>query len=303
MDRKLIVNADDFGMCVGVNAGVLRAHQSGIVTSTTIMANGLAFDDAVARLRDAPRLGVGIHLVLMGGKPVAPPADVRSLLGPDGTFPNDFGVFVRRLLRRELRPAEMEVEFRAQVDKVLAAGIRPTHLDSHKHAHAHPQVLEVLIRVAENYDIRWLRCPHEHPQFVSLAGLRPGEILTFVKQKASALALVRYAADFQARLRTANVSAPDAFFGFAHTGLLNPALICCIIRLLPIGISELMCHPSELDDTLRHYPTRLKTERLRELAALTDPQVQAEILHQNIQLVSFADLDHREAACPYARRA
>jgi predicted glycoside hydrolase/deacetylase ChbG (UPF0249 family) len=133
--------------------------------------------------------------------------------------------------------------------------------------------------------------------------LRPGEILTFVKQKASALALVRYAADFQARLRTANVSAPDAFFGFAHTGLLNPALICCIIRLLPIGISELMCHPSELDDTLRHYPTRLKTERLRELAALTDPQVQAEILHQNIQLVSFADLDHREAACPYARRA
>ncbi|QUV99881.1 ChbG/HpnK family deacetylase [Chloracidobacterium sp. MS 40/45] len=292
MRRKLIVNADDFGMCVGVNTGILRAHQTGIVTSTTLMANGLAFDDAVARLRDAPRLGVGIHLVLLGGKPVAPPSDVRSLLGPDGTLPNDFGLFLRRLLRRELRPAEIEIEFRAQVDKVLAAGLQPTHLDSHKHTHAHPQVLEVLLRVAESYGIRSVRRPHERLTFAPLAGLRPGETMTFIKQKASTLALTRYAADFRARLRTASVRTPDAFFGFAHTGLLNPALICYILRLLPVGTSELMCHPSEMDDTLRHYPTRLKASRVRELAALTDARVRAEITRQNIQLVSFAHLDH-----------
>ncbi|MGQ9898320.1 MAG: ChbG/HpnK family deacetylase [Acidobacteriota bacterium] len=297
MPRRLIVNADDFGMCVGVNTGVLRAHHAGIVTSTTIMANGLAFDDAVARLRDAPRLGVGIHLVLLGGKPVAPPSAVRSLLGPDDTLPNDFGLFLRRLVRRELRPAEIKVEFCAQVEKVLSAGLQPTHLDSHKHTHAHPQVLEVLLQVAESYGIRALRRPHEHLTFASLAGLRPSSTLTFIKQKASALALVRYAADFERRLRMTKLRAPDAFFGFAHTGLLNPTLICYLLSLLPIGTSELMCHPSEMDDTLRHYPTRLKSARARELAALTDAQVQAEVARQNIQLVSFAHLDDCDELC------
>lgn len=292
MHRRLIVNADDFGMCVGVNAGIVRAHQTGIVTSTTLMANGLAFEDAVARSRDAPRLGVGIHLVLLGGTPVAPPAAVRSLLGPDGTFPNDFGVFLHRLLRRELRPAEVETEFCAQVEKVLAAGLQPTHLDSHKHAHAHPLVLDVMLRVAERYGLQCVRRPHERLTFVTLAGLRPDESLTFFKQKLSTLALARYAPAFRARLRLATVRTPDAFFGFAHTGLLNPALICYILRLLPVGTSELMCHPSEMDDTLRHYPTRLKASRVRELAALTDDRVRAEVTRQNIQLVNFAHLDH-----------
>ncbi|MFQ3580276.1 MAG: ChbG/HpnK family deacetylase [Chloracidobacterium sp.] len=291
MRRKLIVNADDFGMCVGVNTGILRAHRQGIVTSTTIMANGLAFADAVARAQDCPQLGVGVHLVLLGGPPVAPPQDVRSLLGPDGTLPNDFGVFLRRLLRRELRPAEIEIEFRAQIERVLAAGLRPTHLDSHKHAHAHPLVLDVLLRVAEAYGIRSLRRPQERLAFVSLSGLNRQDALTFVKQKASALALARYARAFRRRLRTAPVRIPDAFFGFAHTGLLNPALICYMLRLLPVGTSELMCHPADMDDTLRRYPTRLKEARLREQAALTDPRVRDEIIRQGIQLVNFSDLD------------
>ncbi|MCS7079087.1 MAG: ChbG/HpnK family deacetylase [Chloracidobacterium sp.] len=288
--RRLIVNADDFGMCVGVNTGVIRAHQSGVVTSTTLMANGAAFDDAVARARDCPTLGVGVHLVLLGGPPVAPPAAVRSLLGPDETMPNDFGVFLRRLVRRELKPTEIEVEFRAQVEKVLAAGLQPTHFDSHKHTHAHPLVLDVMLRVAEAYGVRYIRRPYERLTFVSTTGLRLGEVVTFIKQKVSALALVRYETVFHARLRTTGLRAPDAFFGFAHTGLLNPALLCYVLRLLPVGVSELMCHPSDWDDTLRRYPTRLKEARVRELAALTDARVRAEIKRRNIQLVNFSDL-------------
>ncbi|OYT71448.1 MAG: hypothetical protein CFK52_08110 [Chloracidobacterium sp. CP2_5A] len=290
MRRKLIVNADDFGMCVGVNTGIIRACQTGIVTSATIMANGLAFDDAVARARDCPKLGVGIHLVLLGGAPVAPPRAVRSLLGPDGAMPNDFGVFLRRLLRRELRPAEIETELRAQIEKALAAGLRPTHLDSHKHAHAHPSVLEVMLRLAEDYGIAHIRRPHERLTFISTAGLASADVVTFLKQKASALALARYEAAFRARLRAARARAPEAFFGFAHTGLLNPSLICYIIRHLPAGTSELMCHPSDMDDTLRHYPTRLKASRVQERAALTDPSVLEEVKRQGVELVNFADL-------------
>lgn len=293
MRRRLIVNADDFGMCVGVNTGVIRGHRAGVVTSTTIMANGAAFADAVARLRDAPGLGVGVHLTLLGGPPVAPPSAVRSLLGPDGTLPNDFGAFVRRLVRRELNPMEIEIEFRAQVEKVLAAGLRPTHFDSHKHTHAHPLVLDAALRTAEAYGVPCIRRPHERPAFVSTAGLRPGEVVTFVKQKISAAALARYERAFQASVRAAGLRTPDAFFGFAHTGLLNPALLCYMLRLLPEGVSELMCHPADWDETLRRHPTRLKEARVRELAALTDARVREEIARRNIELVNFADLNGR----------
>ncbi len=294
MRRKLIVNADDFGMCVGVNAGIIRACQTGIVTSATIMVNGPAFDDAVARARDCPKLGVGIHLTLLGGPPVAPPGAVRSLIGPDGAMPNDFGVFLRRLLRQELRLSEIETEFRAQIEKALAAGLRPTHLDSHKHAHAHPAVLEALLRAAEAYGIAHIRRPYERLTFISAAGLGWAQVATFLKQKASALALARYEAAFLARLRASGARAPEAFFGFAHTGLLNPALICYMLRLLPVGTSELMCHPSAMDDTLRRSRTRLKAARVRELAALTDARVANEVARQGIELVNFADLNRND---------
>ncbi len=291
MHRQLIVNADDFGMCVGVNSGVIRAYHNGIVTSTTLMANGAAFDDAVARLRDAPGLGVGVHLTLLGGPPVAPPSAVRSLLGTDGTLPNDLSAFMRRLVRRELKPTEIEVELRAQVERVLAAGIRPTHFDSHKHTHAHPLVLDVVLRVAEAYGVPSVRCPHERLTFVATAGLQYGQLMTLMRQKMSALALARYAAAFRSAVRAARRQIPDTFFGLAHTGLLNPALLCYMLRLLPGGTSELMCHPADWDETLRRYPTRLKAARVSELAALMDAGVREEIARQNIQLVSFAALN------------
>lgn len=285
--RLLIVNADDFGFGPGVNAGIAAAHTRGILTSTTLMANGDAFDDAVARARDLPDLGIGCHLVLLGGRPVAPESDVRSLLAPDGTFSNDFGGFLGRLVAGKLKQAEIVTEFRAQVEKIFNAGIKLTHLDSHKHSHAHPLVLEAALKVAEEFGLACIRKPYEKLGFTSFAGLDADGKKTFVKQKLSAVVLERYAGAFARRMRASAIRTPDHFFGFAHTGLLNPRFLCYLLKRLPIGTSELMCHPAELDASLHGAPTRLKESRVRELAALTAPEVRAEIERLGIRLANF----------------
>ena len=159
--KKLILNADDFGMTRGVNEGIVRAHREGILTSTTLMANGDAFDDAVERARENPELGVGCHMVLVGGKCVAPRESVASLVDASGTLPDSLPLFVARISSGMIRGEEIERELRAQIAKIRAAGIEPTHLDTHKHTHAHPRVMEVLGKVAKECGIMRVRKPIE----------------------------------------------------------------------------------------------------------------------------------------------
>ena len=132
--KTLIVNADDFGLTPGVNEGILRAFREGILTSTTLMANAPAFDDAVARTREHPDIDVGCHLVLVGGKSVAPPEEIPSLAKRNGDLPNTLFELVCRLWGGLVVEADIEREFRAQIERVIAAGITPSHLDTHKHA-------------------------------------------------------------------------------------------------------------------------------------------------------------------------
>src|SRR5262245_16933755 len=137
--KRLIINADDFGFTRGVNEGIVRAFELGIVTSTTLMANGEAFDHAVELAKANPRLAVGCHLAAVGGKPVLTKGG--SLVNGDRRLPATLSKLVSGLARGTIRIAEIESEFRAQVDRVFKAGIVPTHLDSHKHSHTHPMVM------------------------------------------------------------------------------------------------------------------------------------------------------------------
>ena len=146
--RLLIVNADDFGFTRGVNAGIVEAHKNGILTAATLMANGDAFDDAVRLARETPSLDVGCHLVLIGGKslvtgfdlPASPAALVRAVIA--GRVP-------------------IYEELSAQVRKIAAAGIAPTHLDTHKHTHLLPPVLNAVARISAETGIRWVRSPFD----------------------------------------------------------------------------------------------------------------------------------------------
>ena len=267
--RQLVVNADDFGFTPDVNSGVVEAHRHGILTATTLMANGDAFDDAVRLARETPSLDVGCHLVLIGG---------RSLV-TGKPFPATVAQLLWALARRQIRLYD---ELAGQTRRVIASGIRPTHLDTHKHTHLAPAVLEAVARVARDFGIPWVRRPFDFP----MHGLGGAPRLTRLAN--SALSLLR--GRFDRVLAAHSCRTVDHFAGFRMTGRLGCEELTALAAALPEGSTELMCHPGHLGEALRNAPTRLKESRERELAALIAPEVRQAIERHSIELKNFAGL-------------
>jgi predicted glycoside hydrolase/deacetylase ChbG (UPF0249 family) len=271
--KLLIVNADDFGFTPDVNEGIVDAHRRGILTATTLMANGDAFEDAVRLSREAPALDIGCHLVLIGGRSLAGgqalPASVPQLLGA--------------IARREIRAYE---ELRAQIIRIVGAGIRPSHLDTHKHTHLAPPVLDAVARLAEEFDIRWVRRPFDFP----LTALR-GAVPWMKRWTSDALGLMRRR--FHRVLSRHGCRTTDHFAGFQITGRFRTAELVALMGAIPEGSTELMCHPGHCGDALRGARTRLKESRVQELEALVAPETRAAIARHGIELVNYRGLDGR----------
>ena len=159
--KHLIVNADDFGLTENVNKGILDAHREGIVTSTTLLANGMAFETAVAASERFHRLGIGVHLNLTEGMPIADATLIRTLVDRGGRLYMTPVRLWAGIAAGQVSLSDIEFELRAQIKKVIRAGIRPTHLDGHKHVHVLPPVSEVVIRLAKEFRIPAVRCPVE----------------------------------------------------------------------------------------------------------------------------------------------
>jgi chitin disaccharide deacetylase len=267
--KKLVVNADDFGFTHDVNAGIIDAHEHGILTSTTLMANGAAFDDAVRQAKGHSTLDVGVHLVLVQGNSLASglplPATVNEL--------------VAAILRRRIKPYE---ELKPQIERVIGAGIQPTHLDTHKHTHLIPQVLDATARLAQEYGIRWVRRPFDFP----LSG--GGHVPWMVRLVSNSMGSLR--GQFHSRLMRRGCRVTDHFAGFQMTGRFRASELVSLIRRLPEGITEFMCHPGRCTDELRGTRTRLKESREEELNALVAPEVRAALEEERIELVPYRDL-------------
>jgi chitin disaccharide deacetylase len=287
--RRLIVNADDFGITRGVNRGILRSHREGIVTSATIMAAGDAFEDAVETARSNPSLGVGVHIVLTGGRAVAPREKIGSLAGRQGRLPASLSQLLSKWHAGLIRRQHIENEMRAQIAKVVAAGIKPTHLDTHKHAHCHPWIMKALAKVAAEFGITRVRMPFEDLRAIFPPAAPPAR--PAISRRLFVLSSrVSYPA-FRAIVRKNHLQVPSHFFGFAVTGRLDRDAILHILRNLPEGTSELVCHPGICDRDLRFQPTRLLEHRQAELAALTDPLTTKAIVAEDVRLINYGDLD------------
>ncbi len=287
--KKLILNADDFGMTRGVNEGIVRAHREGILTSTTLMANGEAFDDAVERARANPELGVGCHLVLVGGKCVAPGESVGSLVDADGTLPDSLPLFVARISSGMIRGEEIERELRAQIDKIRAAGIEPTHLDTHKHTHAHPRVMEILGKVGSDCGITRVRKPIEDLRDSWETSKAGGRGISLQILAAGAVRAI--APQFTTISKKYGLLSPDHFLGLATTGRLGPALLRGIIGTVADGTTEIMLHPGICDADLARSGSRLQKHREDELQGLLDPGVRSAITERGIRLISYRELN------------
>lgn len=277
--KFLIVNADDFGLTGGVNRAVIEAHTRGILTSTTLMANMPAFEDAVRLAKTHPSLGVGLHFNITQGAPVANASRVRSLLDEHGEFLGTSTALLLRALGGKLHASDIEIELRAQIEKVLNAGLQPTHVDSHKHAHALPPVASVIARVIGDYGIRAVRLPRESWRYDASAKWT---------QSLGAAGLAQLCRVSAGRLRQAGVKTADAFFGVTQTGFWTKLWLLDLIVRLPDGVSELMSHPGYDDAELGQANTRLRASRANELSLLTDLEVAAAVQEHGVQLISYA---------------
>ncbi len=267
--RRLVVNADDFGFTRDVNAGIVEAHRHGILTATTLMANGQSFDDAVRLARETPTLDVGCHLVLVSG---------CSLLDPDRAFPLTVGELLKAVTLGRLRPYD---ELRAQIQRIVDAGIRPTHLDTHKHTHLFPPVLDAVARLAEEFGIHWVRRPFDLP--ITAAGAPWSK-----RMVSRGLQVVRRR--FHRVLERHGCRTTDYFAGFQITGRFNAADVAALIRSLPDGSTEFMTHPGYHGPELEAARTRLKASRAAELAALTSAQTREALDESGVELTRYSKL-------------
>jgi hopanoid biosynthesis associated protein HpnK len=286
--KQLILNADDFGLTRGVNEGIVRAHRQGILTSATLMANSPAFDDAVAQAKAAPTLGVGCHLVLVGGTAVSPPAEIPSLVDADGKFPATLPQLVAKVSSGAVRSRDIEMELRAQIEKVRRAGIEPTHLDTHKHTHAHPKVMNALGRVAREMGIRRVRKPAE--DLAASWETQSGTDRSW-SQLVSAAAVRAASPWFQSLARKYGLRSPDHFLGLAMTGRISASVLRQLIDTLPEGTTEIMLHPGVCDDDLARTGSRLQEQRQLELDALLAPEVRRAVVRNGVRLTTYGGLD------------
>ena len=293
--KRLIINADDFGWSEGVNRGIVEAYRNGIVTSTTVLANGTAFDGAVQLARQERRLGVGVHLNLSDGAPLLPRWEVPSLVNEQGHFSGGPMKLVARMLAGKLRSAEVEAEWDAQIRKVEKAGIQPTHLDGHKHVHMLPALFPIALRVARRHEIPAVRVSIEH--FLGWNGtLRRNRrsTLAILTQHARARALNWMATDARTEVERAGLACPEFFCGLTQTGFLDANELETILWNLPEGTSELMCHPGYRDAGLAASSTRLQMHRERELEGLKDVRLRKVIAAAGIELIHYGRIIERE---------
>ena len=281
--KQLIVNADDFGLHPLINAGIIKGHQEGFITSTSLMPSALCWQEAVRLAKENPRLGIGVHLTLVGGVPsVLPKEKVSSLLDDDGLFLPDYVAFAKRYYGGAVKKAELEAELRAQLERALSCGVNITHIDSHQHTHVLPGINSLVLKLSNEYNIIRVRIPKEGYLFT-------GGFQTSVGRLIGRSGL-SFCADMAAlRADSLGLRHPQHFYGMLAGGHLNAQLIANILRQLPEGVSEIMTHPG-LDSAALGKAFSWQYHWREELDAYLDAGNKALLRELGIEPVSFAAL-------------
>ncbi len=278
--KRLIVTADDFGLALPVNEAVEDGHRHGILTAASLMVAGEAAADAVARARRLPRLGVGLHLVLVDGKPVLPPEQIPDLVGADGNFSTDILASGLRIFFRPAARRQVAAEIRAQLDAFRRTGLALDHVNAHHHFHLHPTVQRELLRLAPEFGIAAIRVPYEPPWAAWRAGGRR------FPWHGSGLIEAYRATRLRRALAAAGIACNDRIYGLADNGAMVSARMLRYLEVLPEGVSELYVHAAT-----RRPAAWPESYRCRgEYEALVDPAVAAYLAAEGIAAIPFAGL-------------
>lgn len=282
--KRLIVTGDDFGLAVPVNEAIEAAHRQGVLTAASLMVGAPAAADAVERARRLPSLHVGLHLVLVEGRPVLPAGEVPDLV-------DERGELSTRLVRAGFRffflprvRHQMEAEIRAQFQAFRATGLALDHVNAHNHMHLHPTLLGLIVKVGREFGLRAVRLPHE-PPLRSWRGAGRG----LLPRLLSSLFLAPLLAHVRRRLRRAGLKSNRFLFGMNDSGRMDAALVARLLDHLPEGVTEIYFHPAtrrspEIDRHMADYSHEA------ELDALTSPAVWEKLQGADVQRVAFGDL-------------
>ena len=322
--RKLIVNADDFGLTTGVDRAIVETHIGGVVSSATLMANGATFDDAVTAARSAPNLSVGCHVVLVDGTPVSPPDAVDTLLAIRSAEPHKFysslSAFAARAMLGGFDRDQLVAEVTAQIRKIQAAGLQVTHLDTHKHAHVFPEIFAALLRAARICGVRAIRNP-----FVPVKAMQARQFKgrpDLWKRYGQVRMLHTFSRQFRQQSKRAGLLTPDGLVGVIETGSRDSSgnssgknsgrnseessgyssLLRQTLASLPEGTWELVCHPGYNDADLRAAGTRLLDSREEERRLLTSAELRQFLEEQKIRVIGYREFAEELAEAPAKNR-
>lgn len=280
LEKKLIVNADDCAYTKGINQGIIEGHRRGIITSCSLMANADYFTDALERLQNYPNLSVGIHLALSNVKATLPVNQVPLLVNKDNYFPKSPTMLIQRFMMFPVSLQQVKAELSNQCAKIISYGIKPSHLDTHKHFHLYMPLFKIMVQIALEFNIKAIRIPYDSIQLEIRKPIRK-----FSKMISAAIKIMQKR--MKRILRANGIRYADNFFGFYYTGYLDEEVLINLIRSLPVGTTELMCHPGFYTKELKLSQSRLKESRKKELGALTSKFILEEIKKNNINLINY----------------
>jgi hopanoid biosynthesis associated protein HpnK len=276
--KQLIVNADDLGLTPAVNRGVLRAFQDGIVTSASLLVTGSAFEDAVALARQNPELDIGLHLALVEERAVLGPDVLPTVVDETGRLPRSSAEFIRRAILGGISWYEVEREIAAQIELFQETGLRLSHLDSHQHLHMFPPVFQIVRRLISWMGNVWVRNP---------VGPWRKSRDTPVGRWIQRLGLNLTSLSARGWRDRSQPQMPDGLYGFEVSGCLTPRALEQILRNIPDGLYELVCHPGEDDVDTRTRYSHWGYQWAEELETLTAPGARVILEEQGIGLTSF----------------
>lgn len=280
LEKKLIVNADDCGYTKGINQGIIEGYKRGIITSCSLMANADYYTDALERLKNCPNLSVGIHLVLSNVKATLPINQIPLLVNKDNYFPKSPTILIQRFMMFPVSLQQAKAELSNQCAKIISYGIKPSHIDAHKHFHLYMPLFKIIVQIAVEFNIKAIRIPYDS---IHLKIGRPRR--KFSNMISAAIKIMQKR--MKRILRANGIRYADNFFGFHFTGHLDEEALINLIRNIPEGTTELMCHPGFYTKELKLSQTRLKESRKKELEALTSKFVLEEIKKNNIVLINY----------------
>jgi len=275
--KRLVVTADDFGAAVEVNDAVLEAHAYGILTAASLMVAAPAAADAVARARATPSLRVGLHLVLVEGRPVLPAQQVPDLVDANGNFRTDMARAGAAMFFLPAVKRQLAAEIAAQFAAFAATGLPLDHVNAHKHFHLHPTIAALILSIGRDFGLKAARVP-----------LEPAATLARVEAYSgpTVAALTRpFAQSLRRRFACAGIATPDAVFGLAWSGAMTAPRLKGILEHLPEGLSEIYLHPA----TGAYPGSAPGYAYAEERAALLDPAVIAATQGADIRLGGFSD--------------